>query len=175
MKKNKSLIRQFDLSFAGLKEGTHSFEYPLEQAFFDHYPSFEFVQKGEGMASISLEKKTNMLQLFFSITATIHCDCDRCGDALALPVSANDRLIVKFGDEGYEQTEEIMNLAEKEHKLNLMDLIYEFLYLNLPLKMVHEEGACNEESLARLNGFDDEEKGNDDEIDPRWEALKNIN
>jgi uncharacterized metal-binding protein YceD (DUF177 family) len=45
--------------------------------------------------------------------------------------------------------------------------------------MVHDEGDCNEEMVALIAKYQqvaqDPNKKDDDDIDPRWSALKNLN
>jgi uncharacterized metal-binding protein YceD (DUF177 family) len=45
---------------------------------------------------------------------------------------------------------------------------------------VHEEGECNEEMVKliekyQMNPAEKKENKDDDDIDPRWSALKNLN
>jgi uncharacterized metal-binding protein YceD (DUF177 family) len=57
--------------------------------------------------------------------------------------------------------------------------LYELISLSLPAKMVHEDGDCNEEMVELINKYQqpssDSKTDEDDDIDPRWSALKNLN
>ena len=84
------------------------------------------------------------------------------------PVEGDERLIVKFGQEWKEETEEILIIPEKENMINIAEFIYEYIMLLLPYQKFHPEDTegCNPEMVKKLS-----EHSRHDE-DPRWEALK---
>jgi uncharacterized metal-binding protein YceD (DUF177 family) len=48
----------------------------------------------------------------------------------------------------------------------------------IPSRSVHDEGECDEEMVKLIEKFQNqpkEEKNKEDDIDPRWSALKNLN
>ena len=89
-------------------------------------------------------------------------------------IHTQEKLIVKFGTENYQETEEILVLADSEYELNVASNIYEFIMVNMPQKRVHDEGLCNQAVIDELEKIEYKEK-EDKDIDPRWSGLKNIN
>jgi len=160
----------FDIPFTGLKLGTHRYQFEIDNAFFDH---FEFNQLSDAQFKVEmdLEKQSTMMILHFDLSGRAEINCDTCGEEFVLPVEYKDRIIVKFGDEEMEQSEEIWVIPHHEHKINIAHLIYEFAHLSLPSRRVHPDGECNEEVLERLNDF---ERHENELKDPRWEGLKKI-
>ena len=81
--------------------------------------------------------------------------CDRCLDEFNFPVDYQTKLIVNFGKNKGEVTEEIITISESDHEINVAQYIYEFIHLALPMKKVHpddEKGVstCNGEVMKKL-------------------------
>ena len=163
-------LGMFDIPFTGLKLGSHQYQFEIDKAFFDQ---FEFSELSEAhfKVNLSLEKQSTMLILHFDLSGEVNTICDTCGENLVLPVSFKDRIIVKFGDEDIEQSEEIWVIPHFEHKINVAELIYEFAHLAMPVRRVHPEGECDDEAIQKLEDFDHESTK---ESDPRWDGLKEI-
>ena len=87
-------------------------------------------------------------------------------------VFGEEKLIVKFGSESYQETEEIMILPDNAFEINLAPNIYEYIMVSIPQKRVHFEGLCNQDVIDELEKVEQKE---DNEIDPRWSTLKDIN
>lgn len=162
------VLKDYEIPYTGLKLGKHNFRFEIGNKFFEAFEYSE-VEKGELVAAVELEKQSTMLVLNFHISGTVNTICDRCTEPIDVPVSAEERLIVKFGDEPFEDTDEIIVLPPSEHKVKLGQFLFEFIELNMPQKRIHEEGKCNREMIAALN----EHRVEDGDVtDPRWEALK---
>lgn len=168
--------RQFIIPFKGLKVGSHSFVYDIDDTFFDDYENSE-ITKGKIHIEVDLEKRTNMLELYFSIEGTVMVTCDRCLDEFEMPIANEANLFVKFGDASEEQTDEIIVLSHNEFELDIAQYIYEFVHLSLPYKRVHPDDAngnstCNKEMLKKLEEYVVREQ--DNKKDSPWDDLKNL-
>ncbi len=88
------------------------------------------------------------------ICGSVTVACDRCLEALVLPVETFFRLSVKFGP-GEERTEtedgEIVMLPYGEADLDLSQFIYDYVMTSLPMQRVHPDGECNELTLKYLS------------------------
>lgn len=178
-----NLLKEYEIPFWGLKDGEHVYDFEVSEAFFS---SFEYSELDAGNVKVDLmlEKRPRMLVLHYDISGTVEVMCDRCTDLFDLEIEGHHRLIIKFGDGSYEETEEIIVVPENEHTLNVAEHILEFIQLSLPSRRVHPEGECNEEMLASLNDYlltsepvdpeEQEEEEQEEEIDPRWSALKGL-
>lgn len=171
MKKEKSLLRAYDIQFSGLKLGNHLFTYSLDNEFFEYY-KYPEILGADIHAEVNLEKKSNMLVLDFTLQGKATSICDRCAEACEVKISLEDeRVILKFGVADSEKNDEIITLDEGSHTFNIADLLYEFSVIALPMFKTHPEGACNPEVLKILEKL---KVKNEEKTDPRWSALKNI-
>jgi uncharacterized metal-binding protein YceD (DUF177 family) len=55
--------------------------------------------------------------------------------------------------------------------------MYEMIMLALPARSAHKKNECNEEMVQLLQKYtsNQDSKEKEENIDPRWEALKNLN
>ena len=118
--------RQYSIPFRGLKEGKHSFHFDLDDKFFDYFESSE-VKQGEILARIDLEKHSQFLELHFHLSGIVLVTCDRCLDSFPLDITHQARLYVRFGEETFEQSDEILILADSENEIRLEQYFYEFI------------------------------------------------
>ena len=167
---------EYSIPITGLKEGRHEFEFQIDDAFFVHFEETE-IQKGLLDATVILDKRSNYFELQINITGKVEVVCDRCLDRFDLPLESSNKLYVRFGDQSYEQTEEVIILALGENEIELAQHLFEYTHLSVPFRKIHsltEGGRCNEKMLNRLkNVMVDKSSGND--TDPRWDKLKDIN
>ena len=168
-----------------------TYEYRLDNMFFQNIGGDE-IQKGKLIVNLTVKKIPMMYEINFQIDGTIVIPCDRCLDDMDFTVNTNNRLIVKFGKEYAEESDEIIVIPEEEGEINLAWFIYEFIVLTIPIKHVHAPGKCNKLMTSKLkkhspkNGDDDDFDGEDNDIiitadddlddknstDPRWDTLK---
>ena len=160
----------YDIPFTGLILGTHRYQFEIDSTFFDQFEYSE-LEDAKFSIELDLEKQSTMLILHFNLKGKVKTICDTCGDDFDLSVSYKDRIIVKFGEQGVEQTDEIWEIAHHEHQINVANLIYEYSHLSLPPKRIHPKGKCNVDAINELHKY---EQGQEEKIDPRWEGLKNI-
>ena len=165
------VANEFLIQFSGLKIGAHAFDYELDASFFAFFDGAE-IDESQIAVRVVLEKMESMMQVQFDFSGWAQFPCDRCGDPVKIPVEGSDRLVVKFGEEGMENTDDILVLPPSEFELDLRPHIYEFVVLALPLKRAHDEKACNPETLKALDALRASE--DEDNIDPRWEGLKKL-
>ena len=170
-------LSTYSISFVGLSVGNHHFSFSIGNAFFENFEYSE-IQKANVEINIEFQKKSAMFILLFEISGTVNIVCDRCLDYFDFPIKGENQLIVKFGENQFEETEEILIIPEKEHQINLSQYIYEYIHLCLPLQRAHPENKegkseCNAEVIKKLNEYSSN-KNIDEPIDDRWNALKNI-
>ncbi|MDO9136754.1 MAG: DUF177 domain-containing protein [Lutibacter sp.] len=184
-------LKEFDISFIGLKEGIHQFEYTIDKKFFDFFNYDEFYDSNVKVA-VSLLKNTTILELDFVFSGWVEVACDLTTELFHQPIDANIHLIVKFGDEFNDENEELLIIPFSESKINVAQYIYEAIVLAVPLKRIHPgviDGSLHSEILEKLKEFEikaedeeaeeenqeeQQEENKNREIDPRWNKLKNI-
>jgi len=163
-------LSEYIIKFEGLKQGTHFYEFNVDNKFFEEFDCFEF-KKSFFKIDLDFEKQSTMLLLRFNFTGTITVPCDRCLDEVDVNVEGSEKLIVKFGNEEHDETNEILMIPIHEHELNVAKYIYEFINIGLPQKRIHLEDICNQEVIDELEKI---EQKNEVESDPRWATLKDI-
>ena len=170
-------LKEYLIPFVGLKIGKHQFDYQIDNTFFKNFDYDEFNDVSVKV-DIVLEKKSTMLELDFKHKGTVNVPCDVSGEEFDLPIKGKFKLLVKFGDEFNDENEELLILPHGEFQFSVAQYIYETIVLSVPLRRVHpgiKDGSLTEviqklESLAPKEGKTEEQK---DDIDPRWENLKN--
>ncbi|MGL5619718.1 MAG: YceD family protein, partial [Tannerellaceae bacterium] len=151
------------------------------------------VQKGKVKVLLTLKRTPLMFDLSFKLDGVAYVPCDRCLDDVEIPIDTTAKLIIKFGHEYSEESDEVIVIPEEEGEINLAWFIYEFVALAIPMKHVHAPGKCNKSMSSKLKKHsarqaDDEEVDGDDDgfeyeedtvvdeapQDPRWDALKDL-
>lgn len=166
------------IAFKGLKDGYHEFEYSLGDSFLTNIEYSEF-EKGSIEVKVKLDKKPQYLAMDIELNGKVQVACDRCLDFFYIPVLYNGQLYAKFSDQAdNEENEELMILSPGESEIDISHYVYESICLSLPYQRIHPndkkgKSTCNKEMLIELNKHKIDERV--EEIDPRWEKLKNIN
>lgn len=170
------VLKEFLIRFGSLNQGLHDFDFEVTDKFFECF-EFSEVEKGNVAVQVELEKQSTMLIFHFNFNGTLTLNCDRCNGEYLQEIDATERLIVKFGNEKYDTTEEIVILPHGEYEVNVAEWVYEFLTLNIPYQRLHPEGECDPEVVDYIEEGDFPEEDFQDEeenIDPRWEALQQL-
>jgi len=176
-------LKDFDISFIGLKDGMHQFEYEIDNEFFDFFNYDEFYHSKVEVV-LSFLKKPTMFELSFKCNGWVDVDCDLTGEQFHQPIATTMNLIVKFGDEYNDENEELVIIPHADYKINVSQFIYEAIVLAVPIKRIHPgvgDGTLQSEVLDKLREIEikdieeeQQEINTDKDIDPRWDKLKNI-
>lgn len=183
---------EYKIPLRSLSDGKHEFKYHLDNNFFKLIDDGAIeVRKGDLNVTLEVRKSNNTFELNFNTVGTLRVPCDRCLDEIIMNVDTQNKLIVKFGSEYSEESDEIVIIPEEDGEINIAWFLYEFIVLSLPIKRVHPPGECNKTMSSKLkkyrptpdNGEDDTDDLDDDDSDsdnssfndPRWDTLKDIN
>jgi len=166
-------LKEYKVSFADLKIGEHRFGFQVDSAFFEKFPESEILRANIKI-SLIMDKRENMLVLYFDINGDVEITCDRCLDEFRFPIKTKEKLIVKFGKEYEELSDDMIVIPTKTHHIDLQQHIYEYIMLSLPIQRIHPdlpdgESGCNQIMLHHLNTVNETHKA-----DPRWDALRNL-
>jgi uncharacterized metal-binding protein YceD (DUF177 family) len=163
------------IPFRGLKEGKHDFEFVADNSFFEQFDLSE-VKKGLVRISVELVKHSQFLELHFRLGGKVTVTCDRCLDPFVLGIEHQAVLYIRFGEKSYEQSEEVVILADSVNEVRLDQYIYEYVHLALPYQRIHPEidgySGCNPEMMQKLEDHTSDEES--DGQDPRWDKLKGL-
>ncbi|NDV94112.1 DUF177 domain-containing protein [Dysgonomonas sp. 521] len=180
----------YNIPLRSLSEGKHEFGYDLDNKYFALIDDGTAdIKKGDLKVALSLKKTSVTFELNFETKGTVHVPCDRCLDDIGMEVDTKNKLIVKFGKEYSEESDEIVIIPEDDGEINIAWFLYEFIVLSLPTKRVHPAGTCNKAMSSKLNKHrakssdDDSDDELDDDADleddssfsdPRWDSLKDV-
>lgn len=180
--------KTYSISFIGLKNGEHTFEYQVDSEFFKNYDYDDF-NSIQANISVLLNKKTTLLEINLRAEGVANVPCDVTNEDFDLPIENEFNLIVKFGEEFNNDHDEILIVPFNEYEINLTQYIYELVALAIPVKRVSPEAAedeFDEDEFDILFDSDDdieidesegenpEEDSANEDIDPRWEKLKKL-
>lgn len=172
-------LKEFTIPFVGLKEGEHSFEFEIDQSFFQNF-EFEEFNEVNVKASLKLLKKSTLLELYFNVNGLVNVNCDITNEPYNQAINDDFKLVVKFGAEYNDDNEEILILPHGEYEINVAQYIYELIVLAVPVKRVHpgvEDGTLQSDVLSKLEELSPKEgeaEKSSEDIDPRWNNLKKL-
>ena len=75
MKDSKRKLKMYDISFVGLKQGKHIFDYQIDNSFFEIFNYNEFNEVSQKVTVI-LDKKSNLMELTFTSEGIVNVNCD---------------------------------------------------------------------------------------------------
>ena len=78
-------LKEFLISFIGLKLGKHQFEYQLNNKFFEYFDFDEYLNS-EIKVNLVLEKKQTLLELNFNHKGFVNLLCDTTGEPFDLQI-----------------------------------------------------------------------------------------
>lgn len=170
------VMKEFLISFVGLKLGKHRFEYQINKLFFESFDYHQF-EDIAAKVKLTLDKKENLLELSFKYKGNVNIPCDLTGVYFDLPIKGKLKLIVQFGEEYNDDNEEILIIPHGEFQINVAQYIYETIVLSVPLKRVHpgvKDGSIDVSNYQKYVAYKADEEEIQEEIDPRWEKLKDL-
>lgn len=161
----------YDLNFVNLAIGKHEFNYQVDTSLFETQGSTDFKEVNCSVR-VYLNKQERLMSFDFEIDGNIKTICDRCGEELQIDLSVENNLVVRFAEEADFTDDEVIFIKENDTSIDLGQFIYEYIMVGVPTRVVHEEGKCDPAVLRYLEEVSEEEEKKDNELDPRWEALK---
>ncbi len=112
------------------------------------------------------------MQVLIRIDGVVKATCDRCLGSLDLSIAGDMSLYVKQSGREEGNEDDYIILAPEDDFLDLSSYLYETYMLNYPMRVVHPEGACDEDMQKMLQEYVIDE--NEKPIDPRWDELKKL-
>jgi uncharacterized metal-binding protein YceD (DUF177 family) len=180
-------LQKYDIDIFKLSDKQHVYTFESEDSFFELFEQ-SLLHKGQIRTQLVLDKSPTMLQLHFHIAGSVELICDRTLEPFDYPLDIDRQLILKFGDENKELTDEIEIIVRDTQRINVAHYIFEFIGLSLPMKKLHPRLANEQMDVETEEGVlvyssavpgDTESspsnpEGEDSPIDPRWQALKKL-
>jgi uncharacterized protein len=164
---------QYQIAFSGLNPGTHKFDFQIGDGFFEQVEDDE-ITGGEVSVMVTMAREERMMDLHLEIEGKVRVPCNRCNELMDVAVKGNERLIVKLGDQYFEESEDVQVIPDTANQFDLAPFIYEYIHLLLPIRRVHPEdekgkSLCNPEVMKKLKELSEQHVQ-----DPRWETLNQL-
>ena len=169
------MISPYTIPFVGLKLGQHLFDFALDKTFFESLP-YSLVDDGKLVVKLTLEKKETMLIASFVVKGFVTAPCARCNEEMSQKIKGDLTVYFVFGDEESED-ENLIVIPRESYEIDVQQSMYEMIMLALPARSAHKKNECNEEMVQLLQKYtsNQDSKEKEENIDPRWAALKNLN
>ncbi len=104
----------YNISLKNLSAGDSYFEYDLDRKYFETIDGDE-VKKGNVKVTVNVKRTSSTFELNIVLKGVIQVPpCTRCLDDMDLEVDSKNRLIVKFGKEYSEESDEIVIIRGRE-------------------------------------------------------------
>jgi uncharacterized protein len=167
-------VGAYTVNIVGLSSKAHTFDFRIGDEFFKLYGT-EILADGAFEAKVVLDKHETFIDADFRITGIAKLVCDRSLEPFDESMNIHRKVMFKYGDEPTELTDEIIIIARDAHSLELGQLMYEFISLEIPIKKLHPRFR-NEDKDDKAEGkiVYKSESDDDKDIDPRWEKLKKL-
>lgn len=169
-------MNEYKIKLGGITNGQNSFSFEIKDSFFDAF-TFSDVGHAEIIATALFNKDGDKLALTLQIDGTINkLLCDICTEEISVNIIAETNVIIKKTHENLTSTDQIFYISPSENAINLQQLIFELIVLNLPKKRQHplnDEGevTCNKKMVNLIKRYTIKKEKLSD---PRWDALKDL-
>lgn len=170
--------KPIEIAFVGLKPGLHTFEYQVDESFFDETATRDFSDCA-ATVKVTLDKKNGFMLLKFEVGGRATVVCDRCGNNLSKELWDEFNMVVKMVDDpetmnDQEEDPDVYYISRTESHLQLDEWIYEFVSLSVPLQKMcsaEEMGGpqCNQEVLNMLKEM--EARASENNAGTIWKGL----
>ena len=164
------------IEIAGLKPGPYNFDFEIGDSFFQLFPG-SFVEHGKLKCHIALDVSATLIRCMVETSGEVELSCDRSLELFWEPISFEEPIIFKFGEEAQELNDEIEIVSWKETHLDFSQFIYDFIALSVPIKKLHPKFRNQDsqiqasEILLYSSSTDESEEEKPLIVDPRWEKL----
>jgi uncharacterized metal-binding protein YceD (DUF177 family) len=165
----------YNIEFKGLREGDHEYDYKIGKSFFDWYEN-SLVSNGDLHVVVWVRKRSSFLELQLKLSGTVELTCDRCLELYPQKVEGKLGVFIKFGDTSSEASDDVIWVGTDEHQINVAQLIYETIVVNIPLRHVHpgkagNPNSCDPEMIKKIREYTVQ---NQKKTDERWSELKKL-
>ncbi len=169
-------LKEYNISFTGLKPGEHHFKYLINKEFFEAFNYDDFLDSNVNIILVFIKKST-LFELHFKAKGNVKVVCDISNEPYDQPIQGDLDTVIKFGDEFNNDNEDLIIIPFSEHQINVAQFIFEMIVLSVPSKRIHpgiEDGTLQSDILEKLKDLQPGKSKENDKIDPRWEDLKKL-
>ncbi|RAU83411.1 YceD family protein [Pontibacter arcticus] len=178
-------LRDYEIGIAKLSNKKHFYEFELDDSFFKLFEG-EIILGGNLLAKVELDKAEALLTFVFDIKGHVRLTCDRSLEEFDYPIEVTETFRIKYGEQNAELGDDLWQITPGTQSINIAQHLYDYVSLAVPIKKLHprfleEEDEEDENDIliysskSTGNDAEDGDNNDDEDIDPRWDALKNLN
>ncbi len=127
-------MQPFVVDLSSIGAGAKAFSALADKQFFDKFENAEILD-AHIQVDYSVKNKGTSVDVSCHIVGEIKVPCDLCLESVAIPV-----------DTEFEE-----NYMPQGNELDLSQDIYDYVVTSLPLRRVHPDGECNEETTKYIS------------------------
>ena len=120
----------------GWAAGERLFRFQAGLEFFQAFDNTEILDAAVEVEVKAVKEAGHKVEAELHLSGTVTVPCDRCLEALVLPVEA--------------RPEEVFKPESPAEDWDLSQAVYDYVCLSLPLQKVHPEGECNPDTVRFL-------------------------
>lgn len=171
-------LKEFTIPFVGLKVGEYTYNFEINNTFFEHFEYDEFNDANIHL-EVLLDKKTTLLEFSLSFKGSVNVNCDTTNEPYNQEVDGQYHFVVNFGEEFNDEDEDILILPHGSYQVNIQQYVYESIVLAMPARRIHpgiEDGTLKSEIFEKLEELSPklENETKEESTDPRWDDLKKL-
>ncbi len=161
---------QFKVQLAQLPDGRHEQDFHIDTEFFKNMENTE-VHEADVNVHMDLVKKGDLYDLTFHCKGELMIPCHRCLDPLAHEVDTTYHIMVKYGEDYNDESDDLLIIPYSNAYLNVAYMLYDTIMLTIPLRHVHPLGKCNRAMAAALSKHS--AQTSDEEVAESMDAIDN--
>lgn len=145
----------------------------INTAFIEQY-NIEEVEDADVTMHVIVKNHNYMRTADVTMEGSVTVLCDRCLQPYEMAVKHSESFIIKVDEYGelYSDDENVIIISSDDTQLDMSNLFREMIIVSLPLKKVHPTNLCDTSMKKYI--ISDQKVQNNNEIDSRWESLKNL-
>ncbi len=90
-------LRNYDVSFSGLKNGKHEFKFEIDKTFFQLFDTEQEFTNPRIEVAVLLDKHTTFLEFEIKIKGDVELVCDITNENFDYPIENEIKILVNFG------------------------------------------------------------------------------
>ena len=172
------ILEKYRIDIFKLSNDVHEYHFEINADFFSLY-EFSEIKEGKGTCDVTLEKTSAMITLMFRIDTAIDLTCDRSLDEFKYQIESEEQVMFKYGDEEADLSDEVKVITQSTQSINVAHYLFEMITTKVPMKKLHprfetSDEEAEEDEIIYTSGAEETQQ-EEETIDPRWAALKNLN
>lgn len=144
-----SIQNPYAIQLIGIRDLSDRCDYRLDSVYFKSVGD-SVITDGDVQVQVNIARYDDSAQLTIAMSGKVVVSCDRCLSDMDVDICATENLKVVYGNH-YEDDGEQVTIDKREGWIDLADILFELIAIQVPLQHVHPEGECDEAMTNILN------------------------